>query len=637
MKQKNRGINRKAWLCAMVVTSAVLLQAPGAAFAEEQQEFALDQVVVTATKTPVKQFEANANITVITKEKIEQQHYSNLEQALRDVPGVSVNNYGSPGYDQSNKLRINGSDKIVVLIDGVRANQGDLYFPATVYNTMENIERIEVLKGSASALYGADAQGGVINIITRKIEGNKTTLSISGGSFSKENYSIINEGISGDWSYRVSAKKDLLGSIEDGKGKNIPQSLNGETTGFQITKQLKENSDITVSYDSYKSNYMYLSQYYDDWSSGTPVRVPDFLAYGKLKTNNMKMIFNYEIDDSTHNRLSIMNSDYDAVNHWSARDRYKTLTIQEQLTKRVNDHHTVTAGIDFIRDKLVEKTYLGVGNVKMDNKALYLQDEWMINKQWELTTGFRYDDNSMYDSESTPHIALGFKVDQKTNYYLSYGEFFNTPTSYQLWGGTFGNSKLRPETGENVEFGFNHRISDTFTVAAHAFKRRINEKIAFDYFSNQYYNLAADERSTGWNIELNKKVTDQFSTYIGYTHTNVDATASSTANVDGNIPKGAWNIGLDYSKDKLDVGVQGRGIINRDGKPGGANAFPTSTYWIWDIGVNYKVNQAVKAYAKVNNIFDKYYAEQSNVAYGAPGEWWAMPGRNVIVGMSYTF
>lgn len=636
MRKMNRTTKRNAWLCAMLVTGAVLLQTPGVVFAEEQQEFALDQVVVTATKTPVKQFEANANITVVTKEKIEQQHYQELSEVLRDVPGVSVYNYGSPGYDQSNGLRINGSDKVVVLIDGVRANQGDLYFPASMYNNMENIERIEVLKGSASALYGADAQGGVINIITRKVDGNKTTLNISGGSFSKENYSIINEGTNGDWSYRVLAKKDLIGDMEDGNGKKVPQSLNAETTGFQITKQIKKNSDITVGYDSYKADYMYLSQYNYDWSTWPPTKTPDYLAYGTLEKNNWKMLFNYEIDASTHNQFSFMSSDYDAISPWSSRDKYKTIVIQEQLIKKLNDKHVVTAGIDFTRDKVVEKAWASFGNVKMDNKALYLQDEWTINNQWNLTTGLRYDDNSMFNSETTPHITLGFKENAKTNYYVSYGEFFNTPTATQLWGSTYGNPGLHPETGENTEFGINHRISDTFTVAAHAFKRKVNQKIAFDSVAQQYYNLAADEESTGWDIQLNKKFANDFSAYAGYTHTNVDATDSKAANVDGYIPKGAWNIGLDYNKEKFDVGIQGRGIIDK-GSAGAQDAFPAATYWIWDIGVNYKVNQAAKAYLKVNNVFDKYYAEQSNVAYGAQGEWWAMPGRNVIVGMSYTF
>lgn len=635
MRQKNRITKRNAWLCAMLVTGAVLLQAPGAAFAAEPEEFSLDQVVVTATKTPVKQFEANANITVVTKEKIEQQHYQELSEVLRDVPGVSVYNYGSPGYDQSNGLRINGSDKVVVLIDGVRANQGDLYFPASMYNNMENIERIEVLKGSASALYGADAQGGVINIITRKVDGNKTTLNISGGSFSKENYSIINEGIDGDWRYRVLAKKELLGDMKDGNGKKVPQSLNAETTGFQVTKQLKENSDLTVSYDSYKSDYMYWSQYNYQGDPGSR-------AYGKLDTYNWKTIFNYEFDESTHNRFSVMNSDYDAVTPWSTRDKYKTLVIQEQLTKRLSKQHIVTTGIDFTRDKIVEKTSASLGDVRMDNKALYLQDEWTINNQWNLTTGLRYDDNSKFDSETTPHITLGFKENERTNYYMSFGEFFNTPTAYQLWGDTYGNSQLRPETGKNAELGVNHRISDTFTVSGHVFKRKVNQKIAYDSVNSQYYNLDADEKTTGWDIQLNKKFNDNFSAFAGYTHNNVESTSSKAANIDGYIPKGAWNVGLDYSKAKFDIGLQGRGIIDKVGIPSIEDMFPASTYWIWDIGINYKVNQNAKAYIKVNNIFDKLYAEQTSVQYpaswgGGPSNWWAMPGRNVIVGMSYTF
>ena len=118
------------------------------------QGFNLDQIVVTATRTPVTEFDAHANLSVITAKDIENRHYTTVKDALRDVPGAVIFDYGRPGYDNSNSIRLNGSNQVVVLVDGVRVSQSDIApLASTMFVPVENIERIETLKGAASALY----------------------------------------------------------------------------------------------------------------------------------------------------------------------------------------------------------------------------------------------------------------------------------------------------------------------------------------------------------------------------------------------------------------------------------------------------------------------------------------------------
>lgn len=627
MKQKDRGINRKAWLCAMVVTSAVLLQNPGTAFAaEESEEFALDQVVVTATKTPVKQFEANANISVINKEKIEQQHYANLEQALRDVPGITLTNYGRAGFDSSNGLKINGSPNIVVLVDGVRANHAGLSFPATTYMDMENIERIEILKGSASAIYGSDAKGGVINIITRNPQEDKSVLKISGGNFSGESYSFLNEGVKNDWTYRVVAKKSLLGDAEDGRGITIPQSLNSDTLGFKVSKKINNESDIKLSYNSYKSKWMY----FDGASGGGNTR-------GTADDYDWNVVYNYQINDRTTNVFSFKNSHYKFLSDGGSgqyaspwENIVNTLNFSDQITRKVDTRHTMVAGVDYTRDNVVS-----TNGLTLNNKALYVQDEWNFDQQWKLTTGLRYDEHSLAGNNTTPRLNLGYKISDRTNYYLSYSEFFVAPTPYQLFNANHGNVNLKAEDGSTKEFGINHRFNDTLVMSANIFQRKTDNVIQYNYNSNQFNNT--DEDAKGWDIQLNKKLSDSISAFMGYTYTNMKESRGSKINAGGYIPKHAINIGVDYVEGKFDVGIQGRAAIDRKGKETVESFFPCDSYWIWDIGVNYKVNSEAKAFIKVNNIFDKFYAEHSAASSYTPGNWYTMPGRNVIVGMSYTF
>ena len=100
-------------------------------------------MVVTATRTPVEAFKANANISVITKKEIEERHYQDLSEALRMVPGVYIGNYSVAGYDNSNNLKINGADEIVVLVDGVKINNVNNKISAVMLKNLDNVERID--------------------------------------------------------------------------------------------------------------------------------------------------------------------------------------------------------------------------------------------------------------------------------------------------------------------------------------------------------------------------------------------------------------------------------------------------------------------------------------------------------------
>ncbi len=629
MKQTKSMRKRKAMLCAMV-SSALLLGVPGISQAEEQAEYSFEQVVVTATKTPVKEFEANANITVITREEIEKKHYRDLSEALRDVPGVSISNYGNGvGYEQSNSLKINGSGQIVVLIDGVRANiNGSTFstFSASGFNALDNVERIEILKGSAATLYGSDAKGGVINIITRKADGNKTILTVTGGSYSKETYSLVNQGKSGDYSWGVTVKKDILGNYTDAHGLEVPSHLNATTNTFKINKKINEASDVTLSYDQYKADYLY---------SGTNLNL-NRRYYGTADNYNWKMIYNYRFSGNAQNQLVFFKNHNDTkYDTWLM--NLETVGVQDQFTQKLGKNHTVTSGFDIYQDKIIDYSdgYTAYKDKKITNRAIYVQDEWSITKKWKLTSGLRHDNHSLYGNHNTPSINLGYKQNDNTNYYVAYKEFFVSPNQYQLYS-PYGNQNLKPETGHTVEAGINHKFDNTLTGTFHVFTRKSNDVIGFSYTDWKYHNIN-EETAHGWDMQLNKKLSDRFNTYVGYTHTVVDPSASQTENVNGTIPKGYWNIGFNYQQEKYDVALQGRGIIDKPGPKAATASFPASTYWVWDMALNYKVAKDTKAFVKVNNIFNQYYAEMSNVKWGQPGEWYTSPGRNYQIGVQYQF
>ncbi|MDU2065657.1 MAG: TonB-dependent receptor [Sporomusaceae bacterium] len=626
--------NKHRALLEALIASSLIVGVSAVSYAAENQDYSFDQVVVTATKTPVKKLDANANINVITREKIEQNHYRDLAEALRTIPGVIVTNYGAGGEGYTaNSFSINGTSQVVVLIDGIRANSNGSVsstFQATEFNSLENVERIEVLKGSASTLYGSDAKGGVINIITRKADINKSTIIMASGSYGREDYSFANQGRDKDFSWFITSQKNLIGSYTDGSGREMPQRQSSTTNTVKVSQKINDASDITINYEKYQADYM---------RSGTNLH-PDNRKYGTKDNDNLNLIYNYKFDENSWNQLSLfknrnrLNDAPNTSDNWFM--NLETRGIQDQFTKKLGDH-TVVSGFDFYQDRIIDynDSYSRYSHKTLTNRAFYLQDKWDMTSQWNLTSGIRQDNHSLYGNHTTPSVTLGYKQDDNTNYYVSYKEFFISPNQYQAFS-PLGNLNLKPETGHTTEVGVEHKFDDNLIGAFHIFNRKSENVIEFDSAAWKYVNRSK-ENAHGWDMQLTKKWSQEFQTNIGYTHTIVDAVAGSIENRNGSLPKGAWNIDFNYDKEKYNVSLTGRGIIDKPGPKTATPSFPASTYWIWDMSVNYKLKKDATVFVKVNNMFNRYYAEYSNVNWGKPGEWYSSPGRNYQVGIQYQF
>ena len=633
MKKMTKAMLMTALICGTMYCGAEPVHA------NELDTFTLDEYVVTATRTPVKVFDANANISVITREEIENAHYETLEDALRTTPGVQTLNYGNKASGASG-FRINGATNVVVLIDGVRANHASQgYFQASNY-ALDNVEHIEVLKGAASALYGADAKGGVINIITRKPNSNKTTVTVAGGNFSTELYKIHNEGKEKSWSYSIDVGKDEQGDYKDGSGKKWESKYDADTVNLKVRKELGEGSDLTLGFDYYKNDYKYENP-------ASVINNPR-VVYGETEENAFYATWNQKIDDTTTNTLAIRRSEYEnAHDAWKwdystgtlleeyiNKQHYETLSISDYITKTYGDKHIVTAGFDYIKDEDVEANKTSYA--KVYSKAIYLQDVWNFDKKWNLTSGIRYDNHSWAGSKTTPRFNLGYKFNEDTNMYVSYSEFFVAPTMYQYSDIRYGNMNLEPEEGENYEIGVNHKFDETFTMTAHYFERNTDNKIG--YHPVTYVNMNIDEEAKGFDIQFSKAVNSNLALHAGYTYLKLED-LNNGVNHGGYLPKHSVNVGVDYRINKFDAMLNARGVFDRGAGASYANKFPENNYWVVDVAANYKPVDNIKIFAKINNLFDKYYAEHSEAFYG-PGsnsDYYGMPGRSFIVGMEYSF
>lgn len=637
----------KKFQMSMLMTAVILGAVGNIVFAQDPaleetkgqlNEFYLDQVVVTATRTPVEAFKSNSNISVITKKDLENNHFRDLSDALRTAPGVYIGNYSLAGYDNANNFYINGSDSIVVLVDGVKINNAVNKVSPIQLKNLDNIERIEILKGSASTLYGSDAKGGVVNIITKRPDEIRTKIAASVGSYDNTNYEFNHEGKEKDWTWDVYLNKTLIGNFKDGEGVETPAHNNSRNASLKLTKKIG-NHELIATYDSYQADYKYISEYETRPPYNYPVR------NGEVNNHNYKFILNSKFDDTFENQLSFMNMDnYGNFNKYITEVNTKRVT--DLLTKNFNDTNIVSIGYEFTQD-----TVDSFNGVKMTNRAVFIWDQLNIMPQLKLTAGLRHDNNSGFGKHNTPSVNLGYTFNkEKTNIYAGYSEYFIPPTPTQLYSAKYGNSNIKAETGETKEFGINHRFNDTLVGSAHVFWRNSTDRIGYSRVIGKYANVG-DEKAHGWDVQLRKSFNKNVASFVSYTHTIVDETEQRTQNVDGYVPKGSVNVGVDYTNRGFNASLLGKGIIDRLGPTGplGADAvenfFPATTYWVWDLSLNYQFSKSIRGFAKVNNIFDKFYAEHSNArgnwagfaGEDVHGEWWRAPGRNFLVGLEYFF
>lgn len=646
-------------------------------FAEENvKNFSLSEYVVTANRTEQKVIDANANISVVTREDIERMQYADIDEALRSVPGVQFQNY-SGGQTNPNmySIRINGSQRVLVLVDGIRVNPigGSEYaVNLSLLNNMDNIERIEVLKGAAGTLYGSDAVGGVINIITRKIDSNKTTYKTSAGSFGKITHSFYNQGIIEDdksgnkFSYNVYYNENRSSNYKDGKGKDVFNNFEGKNAGVKIIDEIGKHN-FTLQYDESDSDFSALNMYNKKPSK----------QFGHTSNKALTFTHDFDIDDSLNNKFVFRKAEN--MLHWAedfggswgpsvmAPMDYRNTTISDQLSKKFNEYNDVIIGFEHTKtetggfyddDKNIETDNIDwdCGEAKIN--SYFIHHNWKITDKWQLTSGLRYDKANLeyvntwssdrerssrdMDSNLSKSMNLSYKFDDNRNIYFDYHDYFVIPTAYQVANPDYGNAYLEPAKGKYYGLGYNHIFDDTTQMSTHVFLRD-GEDIKL---ADSQYKTFNNTKDMGFDIQLNKQIGNNWNTYIGYSylHHKSDYSAQTDRVKLGYLPKHALNIGVTYAENKFDAGLNVRAVLDRDGENPyigntGHKYFESEHYWVVDLAANYKPTKNIKLFATVNNLFDTFYEDSALQKYNPDNEfnYYPMQGRNFVVGAEFSF
>ncbi|WP_425059983.1 Colicin I receptor [Sporomusa carbonis] len=517
----------------------------GFAAADEELSFDLDQVVVTATKTEKKVKDVPAAVEVITKEDMDKKNIKRVADALTIVPGVYVRQTkGLMGSTDSITMRGFGSQKqILILMDGQPINDGYSGGVNLANIPTENIDRIEVIKGPASALYGSNAMGGVINIITKEKAKQETIARVGIGGQGTETRSIYTSGSAGKLDYFITAQgtsADGYEAYEDYKTA-IPGSDKANNPGKngmdrklydgKLVYHLDENSKITLSGGDNKFKYfsenvadrgvrdehIWAVHYDNKLSDDSSLKV----SYGEKKLNSWYVSTSYS--SSTNNISS----------YSYTRTPSKTSQAEVQYDFRAGSKDLLTVGYTFRTEQSdsLAKTLttaskgwdLTVTKVNSDNniggktetKSIFFQDEHKLDGNTTLYAGGRYDDWRFYDGYTygydsaqgryitnntpegkadsfNPKLGLVHKVNDKLTLRSSIGKAFRAPNVYELakdWESSSGtiyksNPDLQPEKDTNYELGCDYRIDKTLLTRLNIYHTDVTDAIDKRTYTN---------------------------------------------------------------------------------------------------------------------------------------------------------
>lgn len=632
---------------------------PLCAFAE-QAAVTLQDVVVTATMTERDKATTPAFTTVITAQDIAKAPVNSIPDLLRDTVGVNSQTTNT-GRDE---IQIRGLDGryTLILVDGKRVSSSGALWRGSDFDMttipLGSIERIEVVRGPMSALYGSDAMGGVVNIITkrptrdwkgqvaaeyRKIDAGdkgdqrRVNASVSGALSDKVSLSLAAEAYDRDaWYTRSASDPTEVASLEEKQARNVVA-----TTKIQLNAAQSLDVDLGYNYD--KRPYALDSYaYYPAWNyESKSYAAQDITRYTYGLTHNAKWDWGRTVsyvkqEDADINDYS---SSYDAPQQRALKERNTYLKSYGVVRLGSN---VLTAGVDYHHQLIKDPvTYLDSGKVTTNNQALFAQDELALGDSWLVTLGGRLDHHEVFGTHFTPKTYLTYLLSDSVTIKGGVGASFKAPDAYQLskeyriisCGGSCylsGNPDLKPETSKSYEFGVDWRNTG-WGMSAAVFHNDVKDMIVAVYDasvpSRQWSNVAK-AKTSGLELEGDVVLTHALSLTGNFTVLRADYTDAAGKKTKLEFrPRQKANLGLNWKlSNSVSAGISanyiGRQYYEEEALP---------SYTRFDLSTATQIGKDVTVRAGIKNLTDVNLRDKS-------GKFVANElGRNYYVSMAYAF
>lgn len=569
----------------------------------------LGNVIVSATKTETYQAEIGSSTTVITSEDIKKKGKREVLSVLRDVPGLAVSQNGTNGGTTSVFLRGAGSGHTLVMIDGVEVNDpiaSGRSFDFTNLLT-DNIERIEIVRGPQSTLYGSDAMAGVINIITKKGTGKpQVEASFEGGSHNTFMEYVGFSGTANDkFNYSLSATRLDSGGLSKSYKGAEKDPYHNSSFSTKLGYKILDNTELSLSaiYTNARTGL----------DGGGNTDVENYTAWSKDLSSR------FAVDQSLFSwwahTLSFSYHDMRRKNKQenTSADWYKGNNKKFEWQNNISpvNWNTFTAGFEFEDETGSSYSESGWGVSKQDRKSVdnygyYFQDQLKLWDRFFITPGLRVDDHERLGTETTYKISSAYLISETgTRLKGNWGTGFKAPTLYQLYS-EYGDLNLKPEENNGYDFGFEQNFfKDKLFFDVTYFHNSFKNLIAYDFSSNKFMNV--DRAVTrGFEVGVKVKPLDNLAFGTNYTYTDTEDKNTGLALV--RRPKNRVNFDVNWGflpGANLDFGMNYVGS-RRDSD---YNTVKDKAYAVFRVAASYDITENLQIFGRVENLFDNDYQE----------------------------
>ena len=584
---------------ARLITAAITLALP---YTSASAMTELDAINVTATRTAQTVDETLAAVTVITREDIDNLQDQDLTELLDGLPGLTVTNNGGLGKTASIRLRGTGTGQTLVIIDGVRIGSATLGEASLQHLPLQNIDRIEVVRGPLSHLYGADAVGGVIQIFTRKgAQGTQINAELGYGSHDTSSSTF---GISGahnktNYNLQISQlKSDGISTFKD----NNPdrdgyrnQSFSGQL-GHHFSDDLKLGVNILYAEGDTEFDSTWIPITRDFSSDFVQQSVSGKLEYSPTVWWDLKLSIGETKDETTNLIDGNFSSLFDTKRHQTS----------WQNNFFIGDNSILTLGMDYLRDEVAASTTLTED--RRHNYGYFTQYQRTLGAH-NIVIALRHDDNDAFENRSTGNIAWGYEFSEQLQFNASYGTAYAAPTFNDLYysdiWGSIGNPNLTPEKSKSIEFGlrgkqgWGHWSLNAFRTSIKGLIEWVEiTPMSFTYTPQNVSKArikglegSISSRLAGWDISGNLTLLDPRNTV---TDKQLLQRHKRTLRI---------NIDRDFGNIHIGATLQARSYHYKDA----SNTERASGFATVDLRASHQLTSNWELGAEVSNLFDKEY------------------------------
>jgi len=601
-------------LLALLTSQITLTAASGSAIADEDATL-LDTIIVTATRTPQTLSETIAPIIVIDRDDIERSQALDAADLLRFHAGIDIGRNGGPGQVTSIFIRGTESNHTLVLVDGVRINPGTIGGAAIQNIHPDLIERIEIVKGPRSVLYGSNAIGGVVNIITRRNKGSGTQsfAHFSSGSYNTKQGSVGLHHNASAW--RLGLDLNLLDS--DGfptrQESTLDRGYNNRSINAYAGTTVN-SLDIELSHWLSDSNTEYLDFSLspldqDQTNSATTLK----LGYTGIENFTSTAIVSLVTDDIEQNQ----SNDFVQTNN---------VIVDWQNDIAIGNNQLFSAGLWLSRENNESLAFGTTFDEDTDIDAFYVQDQLNFGNH-RLVLGARHSDHSDFGGELTWSAEYGIQITPRTRISTSAGTAFRAPDATDRFG-FGGNPELDPERARNIEIGLQHQINNTQSIRIAAFRNEIKNLINFfdpDGFLGPIEGVNVNvDKATINGLELGYQGAHGSWGY-GIEAIIQDPRNDDTGRVLARRAKRSLTTQINYTVGKVQLG--GDLLLTSRRNDSDFSTEENAGYLLVNTGVSYRLTPEYTVSTKIENLLDSQYQLANN---------FNTPGRGLYVEFRYS-